>query len=576
MILACQTNQLLGRSPPVETLVDASFSHHTRASNIAALSKDTVDLLVVGAGITGAGIARDAAMRGIGTALIDKGDFGWGTSSRTSRLIHGGLRYLELRQWRLVLQASRERRILLRIAPHLVRPRSFVFPVYAGDRIPRWKLAAGLWLYDLLALFRNVRFHQTLSKQEVLRAEPGLRAQGLKGGARYFDAQCDDARLVLANARSAHYHGALVANYVEATDLIVAGGRICGVKAVDGITGREFVIRALTVVNATGPWSDSFRREAREPLLRPTKGAHVMVRRSRLGHREAVAITSPIDGRLMFILPWGEFSYIGTTDTDTSETPDEVRATAADVIYLLRSANAYYPAARLTMKDVVSTWAGLRPLLRPPDDQNPSRISREHAIKESDTGLISVVGGKLTTYRLMAAEAVDLVARRLHDLDGRPIAKRAPTDREPLPGGEARDLALISREVEEQGFPAPVAEYLVGMYGTEAIAVARLARSDKTLNRPITPGHPALLAELIHGIQREMALTLCDLLMRRTHLFFETENHVVAEAPAVVDLVGDELGWDAARKASELAAYLRQVELAVAFRQEATTGARAT
>lgn len=564
---------MLGRSRPPEPFVGTSFNQHTRAANIAAMARDAVDLLVIGGGITGCGIARDAAMRGIRTALIDKGDFGSGTSSRTSRLVHGGLRYLETGQWRLVLQASRERRILLRIAPHLVRPRSFIFPVYSGGRVSRWKLAAGLWLYDLLALFGNVRPHRMLSKREVLKAEPALRSQDLKGGARYFDAQCDDARLVLANARSAHYHGALVANYVEATEFLTAGGRICGVRAVDRTTGRDFAIRALAVVNATGPWSDLLVPASQGPLLRPTKGAHVAVKRERLGNREAVVITSPIDGRVMFILPWGELSYIGTTDTDCRESPDEVRATAADVVYLLRSANAYYPAARLAVEDVLSTWAGLRPLLRSQEELDPSRVSREHQVLESETGLITVAGGKLTTYRLMAAEAVDLVARRLHQLDGRPIPKRAPTDREPLPGGEARDLGVIAREIEEQGFAPKVAAYLVGQYGTEAMAVARLARSDKTLNRPIAEGHPAILAELFHAIQREMALTLCDLLIRRTHVFYETEDHAVAAAPSLVDLVGGELGWDAARKAQELAVYLQQVERALAFREEIAAGA---
>lgn len=540
------------------------------------MTRETVDLLVIGGGITGCGIARDAAMRGLRTALIEKGDFGSGTSSRSSRLIHGGLRYLETGQWRLVLQASHERRILLRIAPHLVRPRSFVFPVYADGRVPRWKLAAGLWLYDLLALFGNVQPHRRLSKQEVLDAEPGLRPQGLKGGARYFDAQCDDARLVLANARSAHYHGALVANYVEAAEFLTASGKICGVRAVDRVTPREFTIRALVVVNATGPWSDRLAPAAREPLLRPTKGAHVIVKRDRLGNREGVVITSPIDGRVMFILPWGELSYIGTTDTDCPESPDQVRATAADVVYLLRSANAYYPAARLSAKDVLSTWAGLRPLLRSGSERHPSQVSREHQVVEHPDGLITVAGGKLTTYRLMAAEAVDLVVRRLRQRDGRALPKKAPTHREPLPGGEARDLGVIAREIEDQGFPPRVAAHLVAQYGTEAMAVVRLARSDKTLNRPIAEGHPAILAELIHGIQREMALTLCDLLIRRTHVFYETEDQAVSAAPALVDLVAGELGWDAHRKAAELAAYLQEAERALAFREEMAAAAEAS
>lgn len=549
--------------------METPFSQDIRATHLAALERDPVDLLVIGAGITGAGIARDAAMRGIRVAVIDKGDFGSGTSGRSSRLVHGGLRYLELGDWHLVLESSRERRILLTIAPHLVRPRSFLFPVYAGGRVPLWKLAAGLWLYDLLALFRNVRTHRILSKRALLRAEPGLRAQGLKGGARYFDAQCDDARLTLANVRSAFQHGALATNYVEVRRLLLADGRIAGVQAVDRITGRQLTIRALAVVNATGPWSDGVRGEIGEPaLLRRTKGVHVIVRRDRLGNHEAVTITSPLDGRVMFVLPWDDLSYIGTTDTDTDEGPDEVRGTGEDVVYLLRSANAYYPGARLTVADAMATWAGLRPLLRPDAARDPGAVSREHRIVDSPRGLVSIVGGKLTTYRVMAQQVVDRIAWRLHRLDGRPLARRPATHREPLPGGEARDLDVVVREVEREGLTRMVAEHLVRGYGTEAIAVARLASSDPELREPVVPGHPALRAELVHAMRREMAMTLCDLLIRRTHVFYETPGHAVSHAPALLELAAAELGWSPTRKAQELAAYLHEVERATAFRTE--------
>ncbi len=533
------------------------------------MSADPVDLLVVGGGLTGAGIARDAAMRGIRTALVDKGDFGSGTSGRSSRLVHGGLRYLELGDWRLVLEASRERRILLSIAPHLVWPRSFLFPIHAGGRVPLWKLAAGLWLYDLLALFRNVRRHRLLSKRALTRAEPGLRSHDLRGGARYFDAQCDDARLALANVRSAHRHGALVANYCAVERFALADGRVRGAHVVDRFTGSTATVRALVVVNATGPWSDELRgADEFPPLLRRTKGAHVAVPRARLGNREAITMLSPIDGRVMFIVPWGALSYIGTTDTDTPEGPDNLRASAADVVYLLRSANAYYPEARLQPDDVVSTWAGLRPLLQAEGSRSPSAVSREHRIVEGRSGLISIVGGKLTTYRVMGAQVVDRVAERLRSLDGRSVAPRAPTEHEPLPGGEARDLAGVVQEIERDGFSTIVAEHLVRLFGAEAVAVSRLARSDESLGRPIVPGQAGMRAELVHAIRREMAMTLCDLLIRRTHLFYEAAGHALAEAPEIVELAARELGWDPARQASELAAYLQEVERSIAFRAE--------
>src|SRR5213083_407409 len=346
---------------------------------------EPVDLLVIGGGITGAGIARDAALRGIRTALVDKGDFGGGTSSHSSRLIHGGLRYLEQRAFRLVFEASRERRVLLTIAPHLVRPLAFLFPAYRGARVSAWRLRAGLWLYDLLAAFRNVRTHRWLGRRAVLRLEAGLRERDLQGAGLYYDAQADDARLVIATMRGA-------------------------------LSGATCTVRALVVVNATGPWLDRVRRlddPRAEPLVRLTKGTHVVVPRQRLGNAHAVTLTSPIDGRVMFILPWGDQTYIGTTDTDEDASPDEVRATADDVIYLLRSANAFFPQARLAPTDVVGTWAGLRPLLAPPRDVSASDVSREHRIVESPSGLITIAGGKLTTYRVMGQDVAERVAARL-------------------------------------------------------------------------------------------------------------------------------------------------------------------
>ena len=534
------------------------------------MAADPVDLLIIGAGINGAGIARDAAMRGFRTALVDKGDFGGGTSGRSSRLIHGGLRYLEMGNLRLVFEASRERRTLLRIAPHLVWPRSFIFPIHAGGRLSRWKLAAGLTLYDILALFRNVRRHRMLGKQRIQHAEPHLRDRGLKGGGRYYDAQCDDARLTLANVRSAHEHGALVANYVHLDDFEPADGRVRRVRVTDRVTNASYTIRAKVVVNASGPWSDELRAKDGNstPVLRKTKGVHLTVARNRIGNTEAIAMTSPVDGRVMFVVPWGELTYIGTTDTDDLTDPDMVRATADDVIYLLRSANALFPEAHLQPADVVSTWAGIRPMVASPETKDPGAVSREHRILVSDSGVISVVGGKLTTYRAVAEETVNVVERKLRDIDGRKPVGRAPTDTQPLPGGATRDLDVLTEEIAREGFGRETATHLVRAYGTESAAVLNLAQSDPDLARPIVAGHPAIRAQLVHAIRREMAITLTDLLVRRTHLFYEVLGHAVPEVPGVVDLAAQELGWDAGRKASELAAYLQEIQHAMAFRDE--------
>ena len=535
------------------------------------MAVEPVDLLVIGAGSTGAAIARDAALRGFRTAVVDKGDLAAGTSSHSSRLIHGGIRYLEQYDFRLVREASRERSVLLAIAPHLVHPLPFVFPIYRGGRVSAWRLRAGMWLYDLLAAFRNVHLHRWLSARATVRLEPGLRDRDLQGAALYFDAQTDDARLVIATLRSAAQAGALVASYAEVTALQKADGQVRGATVRDVLTGRTETVRALAVVNATGPWVDRLRRlddPAAEPLLRLTKGAHVVVPRQRVGQTRAVTLTSPLDGRVMFALPWGDLSYIGTTDTDEDTSPDEVRATGADVIYLLRSANWFFPTARLSPHDVVATWAGLRPLLRPEREVAPSEASREHRVIESAGGLVTIAGGKLTTYRVMGRDVVDRVAARLHALDGRPQAPRPPTDRVPLPGGETADLDGLVKAATDRGVRDSVARHLVGAYGSEAAAVLNLADRDRALGQPILVGRPELWAEVVHAMEREMALGVADVLIRRLHLFYLSRDQALSAAGAVADRMADTLGWDAARRAEEVAGYRLQVERSRAFLQE--------
>jgi glycerol-3-phosphate dehydrogenase len=541
------------------------------------MAADPVDVLVIGGGITGAGIARDAALRGFRTALVDKGDFGAATSSHSSRLIHGGIRYLEQGDFRLVFEASRERRILLRIAPHLVRPLAFLFPVYRGARVPAWKLRAGMWLYDALAAFRNVKAHRWLGPKQVRRIEPALKDRGLVGAALYYDAQTDDARLVLATVRSAAQAGALVANYAEVTSLLKPDGRVRGAAVRDVLSGEAYLVRALVVVNAGGPWVDALRRlddPASPPLLRLTKGAHVAVPRRRIGHERAVTLFSQIDGRVMFVLPWGDLSYVGTTDTDADTSPDAVRVTAEDATYLLRSANAAFPEAHLAPTDIVSAWAGLRPLLRPDRNAAPSDVSREHRVVESAQGLVTVAGGKLTTSRVMARDVTDRVAARLHELDGRPVARRPPTDRMPLPGGEAAELDVLVEGVRARGASDATARHLVASYGSEAAAVVNLVDRDRTLGEPLLPGRPEIWAEVVHAVEREMALRVQDVLIRRLHAFYEYPEQATALVTPVARRMKKLLGWDDVREAEELVDYFKVVERARAFRAEIGRGSR--
>lgn len=496
---------------------------------VCDLAARELDLLVIGGGITGAGILRDAAMRGLRAALVDQGDFGAGTSSRSSRLIHGGLRYLEHRQWRLVFEALRERAILLRIAPHLVHPLPFAFPLYRGDRVPRWKLALGLGLYGVLAAGGNVPRPRIFGKAGMLALEPNLRVRGLVGGGHYVDAQCDDSRLVVGTVRSAVAHGALAYNYVPVISLVSENERVVG-ALVGGRAGGQAGGRlsAKVVVNATGAWSDSVRRMEDPnavPLLRLTSGAHIVVRRSRLGHTRAITCLSPIDGRVMFILPWGDLSYVGTTDTDYAGDPAAVRVTPDDVTYLLRSANAVFPHARLDEQDVIATWAGVRALLAGDPSVPASSVSREHRIVTGPGGMITVAGGKLTTYRRMAAEVVDLVERAGHG--------PAHTDIEPLPGGESATFEPFRATGSELGLPAATIEHLIRTFGTETEAIYNLIRGDRTLREPIHPEHPAIAAEVVQVIRREMVVTAEDVLARRLHLTTETSDAGRAAVPLV-------------------------------------------
>ena len=543
--------------------MDSSFSAETRRADLDAMAAAPPDLLVIGGGITGAGVARDAARRGIRTALVEAADFGSGTSGRSTRLVHGGLRYLEHGWLRLVFEARRERRVLLRIAPHLVRPMAFLFPIHAGGRLSRGRLAAGLWLYDLLSAFRNVHAHRSLSRRAVRKAEPQLRTKDLLGGAVYYDACCDDARLVLANARAARRGGAMVANYAAVRSLEKAAGQLRGVVVEDLVDGRRLAVHAHVVVNATGPWTDAIRRldePDAEPALRPTKGVHLAVPHARVGNAGAVTMTSPLDGRVMFVLPWGDVTVVGTTDTDYEGDPEAVAPTSDDITYLLRSANALFPDARLAPSDVLAAWAGLRPLLRDGEAATTAAVPREHRIMESASGLVTITGGKLTTYRSMAAELVDLVGLKLHRLDGRGLAPRAPTATEPLPGGEVADLELLVKELVKERLSEEAARQLVDRYGTEAMAVANLAFRDSPLAEPLASGVPVLRAEVVHQARREMALSVSDVMMRRTHLFRQHPGQGAELTPVVAGLLGRELGWDPAREAASLAAYLAEVQ----------------
>ena len=527
-----------------------------RARALDALGGDPFDVLVVGGGINGASIARDAALRGLRVALVERDDFASGTSSRSSRLIHGGLRYLEHGYFHLVFESSRERRLLLELAPHLVRPLAFTWPVYRGARVPRWKLAAGLLLYDALSLFRNVARHSRLGARGVLAREPALQHEGLTGGATYYDASTDDTRLTLANAIGAGTAGATVVNHALVRALTVRSGGF-DVEVGDTVTGRHIVARARVVVNATGPWTDSIRRLERPAAtagVRGTKGVHIAVPRERVRNRGALTLLSPVDGRVMFVLPAGTSAIIGTTDTPTRADPDEVRASEADIAYLLSTANTFFPTARLERGDVITAWAGIRPLIAAGYTDGATSASREHALEWSPAGMVTVTGGKLTAYRAIAADVVDSLMQRL----GRPPV-RCTTDRVALPGGEIPSLDATLARARSRIPDTSVAERLVLAHGSEWERVWMRGESDPRMRERIIPELPYVLAEMPHAVEEEMALTLGDLLIRRTHIAFETEDNGRAAARRVAAIVAPLLGWTVAAIDRELERYGAEV-----------------
>lgn len=544
-----------------------------------------VDVLVVGGGITGAGIARDAARRGLKVALVEMSDIAFGTSSRSSKLIHGGLRYLEHYEFSLVFEAVSERRILQDIAPHLVNPLGFLFPVYRGARRQLWLINAGMWLYDGLSLFRSPKIHKNLKPREVAQIEPAVKQDKLKGAPLYYDCSTDDARLTLETAIDAVDAGAVVATWAKVESFLkTESGRVRGVVVEDVLGGGRKEIEARTVINATGPWTDRTiamsKGSASSAILRPTKGIHIVVEREKLPLAHAVVCFHPTDERVLFAIPWGDRTYLGTTDTDYEGDPAAVQATLEDVDYLIDASNSYFPAHQLDRDDVISTWAGIRPLMAPPSEQgtevSESSVSREHQIIIGQDGLITIAGGKLTTYRRMAAEVVDTAVRML-ELERGPIVDLAPqsTGKEPLPGAVGwpadDDHAKVAEEVAKAGHPRvpeDVARHLADNYGMRAVAIARAMAKDAKLAERLVPGRPEVLAQVDWAVKEEMAATVCDVMVRRTQLFYRDRDQGLGAALRVAERMAELLAWDDVTKERELARYRDEVGRSRAWRDE--------
>ncbi|MCE2530914.1 MAG: glycerol-3-phosphate dehydrogenase/oxidase [Acidimicrobiia bacterium] len=546
-----------------------------RAERFRTLAETAFDILVIGGGISGAAVARDAARRGFRTALVEAADFAWGTSSRSSRLVHGGLRYLEHFEFDLVFEASQERRTLLRIATHLVRPLEFHFPIFRDGRIGRRKLDAGMWLYDALSLFRNIERHQMLDAEAMLACEPGLRAEGLLGGARYFDAQVDDARLVVTTIVAAVEAGATVVNRAEVVRIDASDWPGHRALVRDAESGREVAVDALAIVNASGAWAAQVLDRvtagprgagpgdgpASAVRIRPSRGTHIHVARERVGHSGALIFEAPRDGRVMFILPWREdLTLIGTTDEFFDGRPQDVAATPGDIGYLLEATRRLLPASKLGPEDVISAWAGLRPLVAPPGEgagkgADEGAVSREFEVHQHPPGVFTLSGGKLTSHRHMAEETMDRVQAFLAPA-GVKALRKVDTDKVPLPGARFRDLdalrGSIRARARAQGLEPASADRLTRAYGTRANRVLDLVERNPRLGERVIGERPHLLAEAVYAVRSEMALHVEDILFRRMRVGLETRSGTPEAARRVAEVVAPELDWTGERKAEEV------------------------
>jgi glycerol-3-phosphate dehydrogenase len=538
------------------------FSAHIRSDYLDRIERETFDLVVVGGGITGAAIVRDAVLRGLAVALLERGDFAFGTSSRSSKMVHGGLRYLKGRHVRLVRESLHERGILLRLAPHLVQPVPFLMPVYQGAPDGRLKLKMGLTAYDMLAGNLGISRHTALSQKRILAEEPLLRREGLRGGFRFYDCLTNDARLTLATVRTAAKKGAIAVNYVEAVGLEREGERVVGVRFRDGVAGREGAVRARVVVNATGPWNDRLRAMGGlNAVLRPTKGVHVVFPRSRLGLTTTTVIV--YQGRTVFAVPYGDCAYVGTTDTDYSGDPGDAVADAADVAYLVDAVNQQFEGVSVSAADVISSWAGVRPLVAEEGAPTASDVSRDYVIDVGPEGMYSIAGGKLTTCRSMAESLVDRVVEQEGERFGWQ-AKPCRTRTLPLIGGniggfERYAEGTVAALVEDWGISAAIAYRLLRAYGSEHVRVLAYARRDADLLRPLADGCPVLRAEALFAAEEEMALTLEDFMLRRTELMLFDERHGLDAADEAARLLGSILGWDGRERRRQVERYKEAV-----------------
>jgi glycerol-3-phosphate dehydrogenase len=537
--------------------------------DFANLAETEFDVAVVGGGMVGTGVARDAAMRGLKTVLFEKEDFCYGTSGRSSRMIHGGLRYLADYDLGLVREGLREREILLRLAPHLVHPLKFLIPVYGGF-LHKMKLKIGMILYDLLSFDKSLPSHQYLDKAKVLEAEPALAEAGLKGSYVYYDSQIAlTERLCMENVVSAQSHGALLLNHAKVVGLVKESNTVSGVTVKDELSGKSAEFRSRLVVNAGGPWLDEVVKEVRgrkQPLARTTKGIHLVTPKVM---KDAVVLFAS-DGRAYFVMPWLGFELIGTTDTDYEKDMDAVKAEAEDVDYLRTEAQKAFPQTKFDQ--IFYTIAGVRSLLRI-EGVKESSVTRRHIIydhekKEGLKGLVSVIGGKLTAYRGIAEDIVDVVADKLG------TSVTCTTAKEKLPGADPIELNKVQAEANSlartHGISAETLNHLVSLYGSRYVEVLEYAKKDKRLKERICRTNLDIMAEVVHAVEKESALTLNDFMIRRSLIAFRKCEGLDC-CSKVASKMGQILRWNSRQVSSQISAYKNEIAMRHAYEKKEPT-----
>lgn len=535
--------------------------------DLAKFAETEFDLGIIGGGMVGTGVARDAAMRGLKIVLFEKEDFCYGTSGRSSRMIHGGLRYLANYDFGLVREGLREREILLRIAPHLVRPLKFLIPVYGESFLHKMKLKIGMILYDLLSYDKSLPSHKYLDKKQVLEAEPALSDSGLQGAYVYYDSQIAlTERLCIENVISAYSYGALLFNHAKVVGLLRQNSAISGVRVEDTLTGKSAEFRVKLVVNVGGPWLDEVVQNVRgrqQPLARTTKGIHLVTPKVT---NDAVALFAS-DGRAYFVIPWIGFQLVGTTDTDYEEDMDAVKADVEDVEYLRTEVWKAFP--RTAWDRIFYTIAGVRSLLRV-EGVKESSVTRRHIIydhekKEGLKGLVSVIGGKLTAYRGIAEDIVDVVCSKLS------VSPACTSAKERLPGANMVELQQVQAKVSslapKHGITVEQLNHLVSLYGSRYAEVLPYLEKYKRLRARICKTNPDIMAEVVHAIEKESALTLTDFMLRRSLIGFRECEGLDCCAKAAKEM-GRLLGWSDRRISSEIKAYKNEISIRHAYEKQ--------